>query len=120
MPGSRQVRLGLSASTVPRPTRIASCLARRRCPCARASGPVIQTGAPLPLGRQPVGADRELQRHGGAAFGDAEDVAERDRCRLLGEHALLDLDAGRDQPLDAAARRARVGIAQRDHGARGA
>ena len=49
-----------------------------------------------------VGADGELQRHGGAAFGDAEDVAERDRCRLLGEHALLDLDAGGDQPLDAA------------------
>ena len=63
---------------------------------------------------QAVGADGELERHGGAAFGDAEDVTERDRRGLLGEHALLDLDAGRDQPLDARG----PPCAGRDRGAR--
>ena len=66
----------------------------------------------------PVGADSELERHGRAPFGDAQEMAERDRGGLLGQDALLDPDAGRFETLDPASVGARVGIAQRDHGAR--
>ena len=54
MPGSRQVRLGLSAMMVPRPTRMASERARKRWAWARANSPVTQVGAPCsPLGTRP-------------------------------------------------------------------
>ena len=44
MPGSRQVSMGSSASTVPMPTRMASHCARSRCTRALAASPVIATG----------------------------------------------------------------------------
>ena len=66
---------------------------------------------------QAVGADGELQRHGGAPFGDAEDMAERHLGRLLCQHAFRHLDARVASRSSPAAGGAGVGIAQRDHGA---
>lgn len=43
----RQVSRGLSASTVPTPTRMAAYRFRSRCTWALASGPVIHREAPV-------------------------------------------------------------------------
>ena len=62
-PGSRQVSAGSSASTVPRPTRIASKRERSAWTCRRAISPVTATCAsPAPSDRV-VGGDGELQDH---------------------------------------------------------
>ena len=64
MPGSRQVRLGSSATTVPRPTRMASVRARKRWAWARASisGDPGRRAA-LAARHETVAADGELQGH---------------------------------------------------------
>ncbi len=60
-PGKRQVSRGSSATTVPRPTRMASERARKRCPAARAASPVAQTGLPaMPRGTDPAASSASL------------------------------------------------------------
>ena len=78
---------------------------------------MIHLGAPLPLGMQSVGADGELERHGGAAFGDAQNMPERNFTRLLRQNAVLHLDTRGLKPLEPEPGGARVGVAQRNHGA---
>ena len=79
MPGSRQVRLGLSAMMVPRPTRMASARARKRWAWARANSPVTQVGrAVLASWHETVAADGELQRDRRPSLRDAKHMAERD------------------------------------------
>ena len=61
MPGSRQVRIGSSASAVPMPVMIASLCARSRCTRSRAGSPgngdrLAASGPSLAVGR-----DRELE-----------------------------------------------------------
>ena len=90
MPGSRQVRLGLSATMVPRPTRIASARARNRWACARAQSRPSPKWArrPVPAARAhrcPARASTSPR----AALRDAEHVAEIDGKSLLLEHAFV-------------------------------
>ena len=62
-PGSRHVRRGSSARTVPAPTSTASETSRSPCASRRAAGPVIQRASPPARGDPPVERRGELERH---------------------------------------------------------
>ena len=64
-PGSRQVSSGSSAATVPAPTRIASCVARRRWPSARAASPVIHLLSPEAVAMRPSSEVASLRWNSG-------------------------------------------------------
>ena len=120
MPGSRQVRLGLSARTVPRPTRIASLPGAEQMPMRAGVGPGDPDRRALALAAgRPSAPTASLSVTAGRPSVTRRTWPSATAAASSASTPSLDLDAGRDQPLDAAARRARVGIAERDHGARG-
>ena len=85
--------------------------------------PGVGTGDPdrgaFSFRNETVGADGELEGHGGTPFGDPEDVTEGEGSCFFGQNALLHRDTGIGKALDPAAGRAGIGIAKCDHGPRG-
>ena len=93
-PGMRQVRSGLSASTVPTPTITASCRPRIAWPTRRAGVPVIHWLSPPWVAMRPSRVDASFSVTIGRPKRDA--VVEADQClqRLGFQQAGFDLDAG--------------------------
>ena len=120
MPGSRQVRCGLSDSTVPMPTKMASLCARSWNTRLRAGSPVIATGLRPASPTLPSAETRELEHDVGPRFQHARDVADMHAPRFVGTQPDIDRDAFAAQLLVALAGHFRVGILQRRHHARNA
>ncbi|GFO82054.1 MAG: hypothetical protein A49_16810 [Methyloceanibacter sp.] len=93
---------------------MASFIARKRWPWARASGPVIRNRLAFALRNAPVRPDGKLERHRRPAFRHTHQMPERDGCGLCRAHALDDLDTGGSHLLDPASGRARIGIRNTD------
>ena len=93
IPGKRQVSCGLSDSTVPMPTKIASLCARIWNTRARAASPLIARRLAAGEAHFAVGGDRQLQEHMRAALRDARDVAGMNATRFLGAETDIDRDA---------------------------
>ena len=120
MPGRRQVSCGLSDSTVPMPTRMASLAARIWNTRVRAASPVIAAGLRPAKPALPSADTASLSVTYGRPFGDAHDVAGMHAARLVGAEADIDRDAFVAQPLMALAGDFRIGVFQRRHHARDA
>ena len=118
MPGTRQVRSGSSASTVPLPTSTASWLARSACAARRAAAPVIQRLSPLAVAMRPsrVVASFRVTRGRPRVMRRTKPAMTARASRL--QQALLHGDPGLPQPAEAAAVDPRVGIAGGHHHAR--
>ena len=93
MPGNRQVSCGLSDSTVPMPTRMASLCARIWNTRVRAASLVIAHRLAAGEPDFAVGRNRQLERHDGPRLRDARDVPDMHAARLVGTKADIDGDA---------------------------
>ena len=113
-PAAARRALGASASSVPRPTRIASCRARSRCACARASAP----GDPpaLAVGQRDAAVERggELERDVRPAQRPPGQEPRHRRARLgRARRRSSTAIPAVAQPREPRAVGARIGIAQR-------
>ena len=116
--GQAARQLGIVVATVPRPTRMASAAS----PQERAVRPRLRTRHPYrstaaPRGTSPSEPSASLSCTNGRRSVTRTIWPRVIQCASSAQHATLDLDAGRTQPLDPTPRHARIGVLDAANGA---